>query len=118
MTLVKQAVREVYGAEWNIKITPEARDNFTRYVQVLRQISGIKPVVQHQGGRYFIWLYYRNAVIATIQFFPDWRIREITPDPQVFAGKQVAPVQPGVTILTPDQLRNYVLGLLNAMGRA
>jgi len=116
MTLVKQAVREIYGAEWNIKITPEARDNFARYIQVLRQIPGVKPVVQNQGGRYFIWLYRQNVVFATISFFPDWRIREIAPDPQIFAGQQVASLQPGVTVLTPDQLRDYVLGLLTAMG--
>jgi hypothetical protein len=117
MTLVQAVVREVYGAqEWRIQITPEAQRNFTRYVQMLRQIPGVKPVVQNQGGRYYIWLYRQNAVFATISFYPDWRIREVMPDPQIFAGKQVTPLQTGLVVLTPDQLRDYVTGLLNALG--
>jgi hypothetical protein len=110
MDNIAAIVHAVYAArEWEIQITPEARQQFDRYVVVLRAIPGLRIMTDKQGGRFNLKLMVSNQVIARIWFFPDWRIREIVPE-GAYADKPryTASAMP----MMPDELRNYVAGLM------
>lgn len=108
-------VHSVYGAgerQWKIQITPEARQRFDQYVAVLRAIPSLRIMTDKQGGRFNLKLMVNNQIIARIWFFPDWRIREIIPEPAY--AEKVQPYQATAMPMQPEELRGYVTRLLGA----